>query len=71
MRRSGLYSIGSSPVIIGALTVLITILAVFLAYNATAGLPFVPTYSLSALVPMPTPSSPTTRSGSAASGSAS
>ena len=51
MRRSGLYSIGSSPVIIGALTVLITILAVFLAYNATAGLPFVPTYSLSALVP--------------------
>ena len=51
MRRGGLYSIGSSPVIVGALTVLITIIAVFLAYNATNGLPFVPTYRLSVLVP--------------------
>ena len=51
MRRGGLYSIGSSPVIVGALTVLITIIAVFLAYNATNGLPFVPTYRISVLVP--------------------
>ncbi|MGH2858452.1 MAG: MlaD family protein [Solirubrobacteraceae bacterium] len=42
-RRSG---IGSNPVLIGALTVLVTIVAVTLAYNATNGLPFVPTYSL-------------------------
>ncbi|MGA9858570.1 MAG: MlaD family protein [Solirubrobacteraceae bacterium] len=36
----------SNPVVIGALTVLVTIVAVALAYNATNGLPFVPTYSL-------------------------
>ncbi|UJA21033.1 MCE family protein [Thermoleophilia bacterium SCSIO 60948] len=33
------------------MTVLITTLAVFLAYNANSGLPFVPTYTLSAEVP--------------------
>lgn len=36
----------ANPVLIGALTVLVTIVAVYLAYNATNGLPFVPTYSL-------------------------
>ena len=36
----------SNPVLIGALTVLVTIVAVTLAYNATNGLPFVPTYAL-------------------------
>ena len=35
-----------NPILIGALTVLVTIVAVTLAYNATNGLPFVPTYSL-------------------------
>jgi len=35
-----------NPIVIGALTVLVTIVAVTLAYNATNGLPFVPTYSL-------------------------
>ncbi len=35
-----------SPILIGALTVLVTIVAVTLAYNATAGLPFVPSYAL-------------------------
>jgi ABC-type transporter Mla subunit MlaD len=35
-----------NPVLIGALTVLVTIVAVTLAYNATNGLPFVPTYTL-------------------------
>jgi ABC-type transporter Mla subunit MlaD len=39
-------SIASNPILIGALTVLVTIVAVVLAYNATAGLPFVPTYTL-------------------------
>jgi ABC-type transporter Mla subunit MlaD len=36
----------ASPVLVGALTVLVTIVAVTLAYNATNGLPFVPTYTL-------------------------
>ena len=40
-----------NPTVIGALTVLITILAVFLAYNANNGLPFVKTYRLTAEVP--------------------
>ena len=33
----------SNPVLIGAVTVLVTTVAVFLAYNANKGLPFVPT----------------------------
>jgi virulence factor Mce-like protein len=48
-RRAGI--IASSPVLVGAITTLIVILAVFLAYNANNGLPFVPTYRLSVLVP--------------------
>ena len=36
----------ASPVLIGAVTVLVAIVAVFLAYNANNGLPFVPRYSL-------------------------
>jgi ABC-type transporter Mla subunit MlaD len=36
----------STPVLIGAVTVLVAIIAVFLAYNANAGLPFVPHYTL-------------------------
>jgi ABC-type transporter Mla subunit MlaD len=36
----------NNPVLIGALTVLVTVVAVYLAYNATNGLPFVPTYDL-------------------------
>jgi virulence factor Mce-like protein len=43
MRRAG---IAASPVLIGAVTVLVTIVAVFLAYNANNGLPFVPTTTL-------------------------
>jgi ABC-type transporter Mla subunit MlaD len=47
MRRRGREpSLAGNPILIGALTVLVTIVAVTLAYNATAGLPFVPTYSL-------------------------
>jgi ABC-type transporter Mla subunit MlaD len=38
-------------VIVGAVTVLIVIVAVFLAYNANNGLPFVATYDLKARVP--------------------
>lgn len=43
--------LSGSPVLIGAVTVLVTIVAVFLSYNANEGLPFVPTYTLTAEVP--------------------
>jgi phospholipid/cholesterol/gamma-HCH transport system substrate-binding protein len=36
----------TNPVLIGAVTLLVAIVAVFLAYNANNGLPFVPRYSL-------------------------
>jgi ABC-type transporter Mla subunit MlaD len=49
MRRNA--SIAANPVLIGAATTLIIIVAVFLAYNANNGLPFVPTYSLKVNVP--------------------
>ncbi len=38
--------LAGNPILIGALTVLVTIVAVYLAYNATNGLPFVPAYTL-------------------------
>ncbi|HZE06596.1 MAG TPA: MlaD family protein, partial [Solirubrobacteraceae bacterium] len=38
--------LAGNPVLIGALTVLVAVVAVVLAYNATNGLPFVPTYAL-------------------------
>ena len=44
-------AIVASPVLVGAVTVLVAIIAVFIAYNANAGLPFVPTYDLKAEVP--------------------
>ena len=44
MRRSRASSgVLANPVLVGAVTVLVTLVAVFLAYNANAGLPFVPT----------------------------
>jgi ABC-type transporter Mla subunit MlaD len=49
--RRGASSIAANPVLIGAATTLVTIVAVFLAYNANNGLPFVPTYELKADVP--------------------
>jgi phospholipid/cholesterol/gamma-HCH transport system substrate-binding protein len=50
MRRRG-PALTGSPVLVGAVTVLVTIVAVFLSYNANSGLPFVPTYDLKATVP--------------------
>jgi virulence factor Mce-like protein len=44
-------SIVGSPIMIGAVTVLITVIAVFLSYNANSGLPFVPTYHITVEVP--------------------
>ena len=49
--RSGISGIASSPILVGAVTVLVVIVAVFLAYNANNGLPFVSTYTLTARVP--------------------
>jgi len=45
MRRKQ-QSAFANPVLIGAVTVLVTLVAVFLAYNANEGLPFVPTREL-------------------------
>jgi virulence factor Mce-like protein len=50
-RRRATASIAASPVLVGAVTLLVAIVAVFLAYNANAGLPFVPTYDLKASLP--------------------
>jgi ABC-type transporter Mla subunit MlaD len=44
LRRPGQRA--ASPILIGAVTVLVAIVAVFLAYNANNGLPFVPRYTL-------------------------
>ena len=41
-------SLASNPAFVGALTVLIVAVALFLAYNANKGLPFVPTYRITA-----------------------
>jgi virulence factor Mce-like protein len=50
VRRSPVSSLAASPTMVGTVTVLVAIVAVFLAYNANNGLPFVPTYQLSAQV---------------------
>ena len=46
-----LRALGASPTVVGAVTTLIVIVAVFLAYNANNGLPFVPVYRVSVEVP--------------------
>jgi virulence factor Mce-like protein len=51
MRSRGTAALTASPVLVGAVTVLVTIVAVFLSYNANTGLPFVPTYDLKANLP--------------------
>jgi virulence factor Mce-like protein len=49
--RASRPSVFGSPVLVGAITVLVIVVAVFLAYNANKGLPFVPTYDLNVRVP--------------------
>jgi len=49
--RSAKGSLVASPVLVGAVTVLVAMISVFLAYNANAGLPFVPTYDVRAEIP--------------------
>jgi virulence factor Mce-like protein len=46
MRRRPNASIVANPVLVGAVTLLVALVAVFLAYNANNGLPFVPTREL-------------------------
>ena len=48
-RRSS--SIAGSPLLIGAVTTLIVVVAVYLSYNANNGLPFVPTYNIKVELP--------------------
>ncbi len=48
-RRSG--SLAGSPLLIGAVTTLIAIVAVFITYNANNGLPFTPTYNIKVQLP--------------------
>jgi phospholipid/cholesterol/gamma-HCH transport system substrate-binding protein len=50
-RQQGFSMLAGNPVLIGAITVLVTVVAVFLAYNANAGLPFTPSYDVDAVVP--------------------
>jgi virulence factor Mce-like protein len=48
-RRRG--SLAGSPLLIGALTTLIAVVAVYISYNANNGLPFTPTYSIKVELP--------------------
>ena len=50
-RRAGVSSLAASPVLVGAVTLLVSIVAVFLSYNANSGLPFVPTYDVQIQLP--------------------
>jgi ABC-type transporter Mla subunit MlaD len=51
MRQSRVGSLAASPTLVGAVTVLVVVVAVFLAYQANQGLPFVPTYKVSVDLP--------------------
>ncbi|HEX8105184.1 MAG TPA: MlaD family protein [Solirubrobacteraceae bacterium] len=51
MRSGSARSALGNPVLVGAITILVVFVAVFLAYNANQGLPFVPTTQLKVLAP--------------------
>ena len=51
MNRRSSRSLAGSPLLIGAVTTLVVIVAVFLSYNANNGLPFVPTYDINVRCP--------------------
>jgi virulence factor Mce-like protein len=51
MRGGRAGSLAASPTLVGAVTVLVVVVAVFLSYQANQGLPFVPTYKISAELP--------------------
>ncbi len=45
-RRKNTASVAANPILIGAVTTVVILVAIFLAYNANKGLPFVPTFTL-------------------------
>ncbi len=49
--NDALGSLAGSPILVGAVAVLLTVVGVFLSYNANEGLPFVPSYKVSVDVP--------------------
>lgn len=49
--RRPLQSVAASPTMVGAVTTLVVLVALFLAFNANQGLPFVPTYRVSVVIP--------------------
>jgi virulence factor Mce-like protein len=51
MNRRRNNSLAGNPLLIGAVTTLIVVVAVFLSYNANNGLPFVPTYNIHVELP--------------------
>ena len=51
MTRRPQQSVVANPILIGAVTVLVVTVAVFLAYQANKGLPFVPTRDLTVDLP--------------------
>jgi len=51
MNRRRSSSLAGSPLLIGAVTTLIVVVAVYLSYNANNGLPFVPTYNIKVALP--------------------
>lgn len=51
MGRGRRNSLAASPLLIGAVTTLIVVVAVYLSYNANNGLPFVPTYNIGVELP--------------------
>jgi ABC-type transporter Mla subunit MlaD len=51
MDRRRKNALAASPLLIGAVTTLIVVVAVFLSYNANNGLPFVPTYNIKVELP--------------------
>ena len=51
MRERPQTSIAGSPILIGAVTTLVCVVAIFLSYNANSGLPFVPSYKITVQVP--------------------
>jgi virulence factor Mce-like protein len=52
MRRGrGTAAISASPVLVGAVALLVTCVAVMISVQANSGLPFVPTYDVKAVIP--------------------
>jgi virulence factor Mce-like protein len=51
MNRRRSTSLAGSPLLIGAVTTLIAVVAVYLSYNANNGLPFTPTYDINVQLP--------------------